>query len=124
MDFKLPANGRCPRCQGFVLESRFERHPTRPEALKYYDCPTCGQVKVSVYDLRAPQPRDRRGQMDASKIKAAIAVVPCGGGRLALRGRTVGECLPPDVLDAVVAAAAGASTGPGDAPRQAKPGED
>ena len=43
--------------------------------------------------------------MDAVKVKEAIAAVPCAGGLVAHRGRTVGECLPAGVLDAIAAAA-------------------
>jgi DNA-directed RNA polymerase subunit RPC12/RpoP len=52
----LPANGKCPKCGAIIKLSRIEPHPTKDEALHYYDCEKCGPVLVKVYDLKIKHP--------------------------------------------------------------------
>ena len=46
----LPANGKCPKCGAKIAITRYEPHPSKSEALAYYDCEKCGQVLVKVCD--------------------------------------------------------------------------
>jgi Zn finger protein HypA/HybF involved in hydrogenase expression len=52
----LPVKGRCPRCDIEIPLSRIEPHPVKPIAHHYYDCPSCGEVLVRVYDISVPKP--------------------------------------------------------------------
>ena len=48
---ELPANGTCPNCRALIPKARIVKHPTKDEALRYYDCVKCGPVMVKVHDL-------------------------------------------------------------------------